>query len=303
MSFSVSILGSSSALPTSERNLTAHLLNVNERFFLIDCGEGTQLQLRKYKAKISRLDHIFITHLHGDHTFGLPGLISTFNLLGRKKTLNIYAHPDLEHIIFQFLSFFIVQLSYPIKFHPLIFNSPQLILENGKMTVHSFPLKHRIPTCGFIFKEKPPLRKIRKELIEFYKISPKDIPDIKKGADFITEEGKCIKNEILTFEPGPAKSYAFCSDTSYTEDIISQISNVDVLYHEATFAHEDQALAQATQHSTAVEAAQIAKLANAKKLILGHFSARYKDVTHLLDQACQIFPNTMVAEDGLKIII
>ncbi len=214
MSLSVLILGSSSALPTSERNLTAHVLNVNERFFLIDCGEGTQLQLRKYKASFSKIDHIFITHLHGDHTFGLPGLISTFNLLGRKKPLHIYAHGDLENMVMQFLLHYIKELSFTLEFHPLIFNSTQLILENENITVQSIPLKHRIPTCGFIFKEKEALRKIKKEMIEFYHIPIKELLKLKKGSDFLTDEGILISNTLLTIDPIPAKSYAFCSDTS-----------------------------------------------------------------------------------------
>lgn len=303
MAFSVLILGSSSALPTSERNLTAHLLNVNERFFLIDCGEGTQLQLRKFKAAFSRIDNIFITHLHGDHTFGLPGLISTFNLLGRKKTLHIFAHNDLEMMLRQFLNHFITDLSFTLEIHPLIFDSPQLIFENKTITVQSFPLKHRIPTCGFLFKEKLPLRKIRKDMIEYYQIPVKEIINIKNGADFITKDGTEVSNSVLTVEPQPAKSYAFCSDTAYNEDIIKTISSVNVLYHEATFADEESELARITFHSTASEAAKIAKLAKTGKLIIGHFSSRYKDINRLYEQASKIFPDTLVAEDGMKIVI
>ena len=303
MSFYVSILGSSSALPTSDRNLTAHVLNVDERFFLIDCGEGTQLQLRKYKARFSRLNHIFITHLHGDHTFGLPGLISSFNLLGRKNALHIYSHPDLEIIINQFLNHYFTQIEFPLVFHPLNYGSPELILEDGRIMVHSVPLKHRIPTCGFVFREKELLKKMKKDMIDYYHIPLKEILNIKKGDDFITDEGISIPNDALTIDPEPSKSYAFCSDTAYFEDIVQSISNVDVLYHEATFADEDVDRAKETFHSTASDAARIAKLANVKKLIIGHFSARYKDVSPLVEQARKIFPETYAAEDGMQIII
>jgi ribonuclease Z len=303
MSFTVTILGSSSALPTSNRNLTAHVLNVDERFFLIDCGEGTQLQLRKFKAKLGRLNHIFISHLHGDHVFGLPGLISSFNLLGRTQTLHIYAHPDLEKILKQFLSYFFVKFEFEIVYHPLNTKHFEQIYEDNKITVSSFPLKHRIPTCGFVFREKDRLKNIRKDAIAYYQIPVREIPQIKKGEDFITTEGLLISNEKLTLDTHPAKSYAFCSDTAYLENIIPYISNVDLLYHEATYAEEDTARASETLHSTSVDAASIALKSNAKKLIIGHFSARYKDETPLVMQARKIFPNTEAAEEGKEIVL
>jgi ribonuclease Z len=303
MSFSVTILGSSSALPTSNRNLTAHLLNVGERFFLIDCGEGTQLQLKRYKAKFSQLNHIFISHLHGDHLFGLPGLVSTFNLLGRKHDLHIYAHPDLETILNQFLAHFYTQLDFAIIYHPLKFNTAHIIYEDKKIIVQSIPLNHRIPTCGFIFKEKPRMRNIKKEMIAYHKIPIKAIVNIKNGEDFITEEGVVIPNDVLTHEPEPLKSYAFCSDTGYTENIIPYIKDVDLLYHEATYSDEDLKRANEYFHSTASQAATIAKLANANRLVIGHFSARYKEIAILVEQARKIFPNTEGAEDGMEITV
>ena len=303
MVFSVTVLGSSSALPTSNRYLTAHVLNVDERFFLIDCGEGTQLQLRKYKAKFSRLNHIFITHLHGDHMFGLPGLISTFNLLGRKHDLHIYAHTNLEKILKQFLAHFFTHLDFQIIFHALNQDYKELIFEDSKISVESFPLKHRIPTCGFIFREKARMKNIRKEMIEYHKIPVREIVNIKRGDDFVTDEGIVIPNSTLTFDQESTRSYAFCSDTAYLENIIPIILNVDLLYHEATFADEDSERALETLHSTASQAATIAKLSNAKKLLIGHFSARYKDVKPLVIQAQKIFPNTLAAEEGLEITL
>jgi ribonuclease Z len=303
MSFRLTILGSGSALPTSNRNLTAHVLNVDERFFLIDCGEGTQLQLRKFKAKLGRLNHILISHLHGDHVFGLPGLISTFNLLGRTQPLHVYAHPDLEKILAQFLSYFFVKMEFPIVYHNLTYNEITQIYEDEKIAIFSFPLIHRVPTCGFLFREKPKLRNIRKDMIEYYKIPIKDIVGIKQGEDFITDEGIQIPNDMLTMEPTPQKSYAFCSDTAYSDKIIPWIHGVDVLYHEATFSAEDTERAKETKHSTAADAATIALKANAKKLILGHFSARYKDENQLIEEAKKIFPGTIAAEDGLEIVI
>jgi ribonuclease Z len=303
MSFTLTILGSSSALPTSVRNLTAHVLNVDERFFLIDCGEGTQLQLRKYKAKFGKLNHIFISHLHGDHVFGLPGLISTLNLLGRETDLHIFSPPNLEKILNPLLNTFIAKNTFRIIYHPLDTKNYQLIFEDNKITVHSIPLVHRIETCGFVFREKPHLRNIKKEYIDYYKIPLREILNIKKGEDFITEDGLLIPNNILTTEPPSLKSYAFCSDTAYSENILPYIANIELLYHEATYSDEDIARAHDTKHSTASEAAQIALKANVKKLIIGHFSARYKDVTPLLEQAQKIFPNSLAAEDGMEIII
>jgi len=303
MVFSVTVLGSSSALPTSNRYLTAHVLNVDERFFLVDCGEGTQFQLRKYKAKFSRLNHIFITHLHGDHMFGLPGLISTFNLLGRKQDLHIYAHANLKKILTQFLSHFFTHLDFQIIFHALNHDSKELIFEDSKISVESFPLKHRIPTCGFLFREKPRLKNIRKDMIEYHKIPVREIVNIKRGDDFITNDGIVIPNSNLTFDQEPGKTYAFCSDSAYFEDILPIIQNVDLLYHEATFSDEDIDRAKETYHSTASQAATIAKLSNAKKLIIGHFSARYKDIMPLIIQAQKIFPNTIAAEEGLEITL
>jgi ribonuclease Z len=301
MAFSVTVLGCSSALPTSDRYLSAHVLNAHERFFLIDCGEGTQLQLRKYKARLSKLDHIFITHMHGDHVYGLPGLLSTFNMLGRKNDLHLYAHASLEKFLTQFLSHFFNKLDFTIVYHYLNPSSREMIYEDNNMTVESFPLKHRIPCCGFVFRERQKLRNIRKDMIDYYQIPLKEIFNIKNGDDFVTTEGLVIANSILTRESAVTKSYAFCSDTAYLEEIVPYIKDVDLLYHEATFADEDLPRALETFHSTATHAATIARLAGVKRLIIGHFSARYKDATPLVEQARKIFPNTEAATEGLEI--
>lgn len=296
MSVSVTILGSNSAIPTPKRNNSAHVLNVNERFFLIDCAEGTQVQLQKYSIKFQRINHIFISHLHADHYLGIFGLISTFNLLGRKKELNIYAHSDLEekmNIIFDKEVF-----CFNIIFHKLNFKSPELILDYKNLLVTSFPLKHRVEVCGFLFKEKIKELNIRKDAISRYNLSVLDIVSIKKGSDFILPDGNIIENSKLTFPPEKPGSYAYCSDTRYLENIISIIKDVDILYHESTFDATDKNLAKKTGHSTSEDAATIAQKSNAGKLIIGHFSARYPNTDKILQQAKNIFPRTFAVKDG-----
>ena len=298
MSFTLNILGSSSALPTSTRFPTAHLLNIDEHFFLIDCGEGTQIQLRKYKLRFGRIHHIFISHLHGDHIYGLWGLISSYGILGRKEDLHIYAPPEIEQIVSNHLYLYENTLPFNIIYHYLNCNRSERIFENDKLFVETIPLKHRIPTCGFLFKEKVRSRNIKKELIELYNIPIREILKIKKGADFVTEDGKVIPNKKLTKPPYNPRSYAYCSDTVFNESIITKIKNVDLLYHEATYKHDLEKLAKETFHSTSMQAATIANKANVKKLLIGHFSARYKDISLLLEEAKSIFENTYAVEDG-----
>jgi len=298
MKFVLTILGSSSALPTSDRFLTAQVLNVNERFFLIDCGEGTQIQLRKCKIPFARIQHIFISHLHGDHVFGLPGLLSTFNLLGRVNDLHIYAHNSLKQIMNQFLGQFYTNLGFKLIYHSLDEENFSRIYEDKSLEVFSFPLKHRIACNGFLFKEKPKMKNIRKEVITTFNIPIKEIVRIKNGADFITEEGEIISNKVLTIEPPKSKSYAFVTDTNFLPDIAEAIKNVDMLYHESTFLQEDEELAKTTGHSTAIEAAKMASISGAKKLLIGHFSTRYKSYNLFLEQALTQFPDVYMAEDG-----
>jgi ribonuclease Z len=299
MSFQLTILGSSSALPTSNRYPTAQALNVLGRFFLIDCGEGTQTQMRKYKIGFSKIDHIFITHLHGDHIFGLIGLISTFVLLGREKDLHIYSHPELKKYINAQLKFLYAgEITYKIVFHPLEYDGEHMIYEDKKVTVYSFPLSHRIPTSGFRFEEKAALPNLRVDKIDEYKIPIRDRQRIKEGGDFITSDGKVIPNAELTINHYKPRSFAFCSDTRYNESYIESVRKVDLLYHEATFAKDNQELAGITFHSTGKDAATVAKKADVGKLLIGHFSARYKNHAPILEEAMEIFPNTQAIMEG-----
>jgi ribonuclease Z len=297
VTFSVTVLGSSSALPTSSRFPSAHVLNVHERLFLVDCAEGTQMQLRRFRIKLAKINHIFISHLHGDHTLGLVGLISTLNLVGRKADLHIFAHAELENNLNYNLKFFIEELNFKIVFHP-IESKHQVIYDDGKLVVESLPLRHRVLSTGFLFTEKRGYPNIRKELIEKYSLSLAEISAIKLGSDFIDSEGAVVPNGELTYFALEPRSYAYCSDTLYSEKIVGLVKNVDLLYHEATFASKDIKLAKLTGHSTAEQAATAAKKAGAGKLIIGHFSSRYKSVEPLLEEAKAIFENTEAVKDG-----
>jgi ribonuclease Z len=287
-------------VPTSNRNPTSHFLNFNEKYFLIDCGEGTQIQLKKFKLRFTRINHIFISHLHGDHYFGLIGLISSFNLLGRKNPLYIYGPPQLKELLDFQLKLADHYIGYKIEFTPLSYDKPQVILDDRRYTVETIVLKHRVACCGFIFREKSKQKNIIKEKIQQYNIALKEIPRIKNGADYIADNGQLIKNSELTIEPPKAKSYAFCSDTIYKESIVEQLKNIDLLYHEATFLSNLKDLAKLTYHSTAEQAASIAKMANVGQLIIGHFSSRYNTTDEFLHEARVVFENTHIAFDGKK---
>lgn len=296
-------MGNSSAIPTSTRYTSAHVLNVHERFFLIDCGEGTQMQLRRYKIRLGKINHIFISHLHGDHTFGLFGLLSSYGILNRKVDLHIYASPELEKIINDNLLAFNIFLPYKLTFHALDCSRSERIYEDENMWVETIPLKHRITTCGFLFREKPKLKNIRKEAIEKYRIPVKEIIRIKEGADFKTSAGQIISNMELTLDPPKPRSFAYCADTAYHKEIITKINNVDLLYHEATYTHDLADRAKEAFHSTSYEAALLASEAKVGKLVLGHFSPRYKNLDILLNEARKVFKNTFIAEEGLTFSI
>jgi ribonuclease Z len=294
----LTILGSSSALPTSERYPSAHVLNVHERLFLIDCGEGTQMQLRKARIRFGKINHIFISHLHGDHIFGLYGLLSTFSLMGRVAPIHLYAPENYRGILISHLNDFDIHLSFEIDFVPLRGKEPVQIMDDKHITATSFPLKHRVPSFGFIFREKPHERNIIKEKITEYKIPGVRIPAIKKGGDFITDNGQIIKNEELTIPPPEPLSYAYCSDTKYFSRLSSFLKGVTLLYHEATFDSTLAKLASITGHSTTLDAAKVAAEAKAGDLIIGHYSARYRTVAPLVEEARSIFPRTFPAIDG-----
>lgn len=294
----LTILGSSSALPTSERYPSAHVLDAHERLFLIDCGEGTQMQLRKNRVRFGKINHIFISHLHGDHIFGIYGLLSSFSLMGRKVPLHLYAPENYQQILRSHLNDFDINLSFEIDFIPLKGNDPFLILDDKYLTVNAFPLQHRIPAFGFLFKEKLSDRNIVKEKIAEFKIPTVRIPAIKKGEDFITPDGSVIPNCELTLPPPEPLSYAYCSDTSYFKRLASFVKGVTLLYHEATFDKSLSKLAEITGHSTTLDAAKTALKADAGSLIIGHFSSRYKSVSFLVEESREIFPQTYAAIDG-----
>ena len=296
--FNIQILGCGSALPTTWHMPSSQLVNINSKLFMIDCGEGTQMQMRKFGARMSKLHSIFISHLHGDHVFGLPGLISTLGLLGRTADLTIYAHKEIEVLLGPVLNFFCRNLSYNVNTVILPKEGFNLLFENKSISISSFPLKHRIASSGFLFKEKEKQRHIKREMIDFYHIPVREINNIKSGADFVTTDGDIIPNSRLTTPSDPPRSYAYCSDTAYDESIVPYIKDVDVLYHEATFAESEILIANKTAHSTAKQAAEIAKMAEVKKLVIGHFSSRYTDLDVLLKESQTVFPMTELANEG-----
>jgi ribonuclease Z len=292
------ILGCYAAAPRTTTHPTAQVLELRNQLFLIDCGEGTQIELRRYGIRFTRIRHIFISHLHGDHFFGLPGLISTFRLLGREQELHIYGPKGIREAITLLLKLGQSWTNYPLIFHELESREPQQILEDESLTVTTIPLKHRIYTNGFLFAEKPGKRKFNAVAARKYGIDRAYYRKIKDGADFTAEDGTLIKNELLTFDPGPVLKYAYCCDTSYNPEMVPYLKNADVLYHEATFLESEALLSQETGHSTATDAARIAKAADVGTLILGHYSTRYKSISPFREEALAIFPNVELAEDG-----
>ena len=297
--FEVNILGCGSAVPTSRHVLSSQVINLRDKLFMIDCGEGTQLQFRSMKLKFQRLNHIFISHLHGDHCFGLIGLISTLGLLGRTADLHIYAQPDAGKIFQPLLNYFCNELTYKVFFHAFNPARNELIFEDRTLKVSTIPLKHRVPCAGFLFEEKSKSPHIIREMIDFYQVPVSRIAAIKAGADFVTPEGEIIANRIFTRPAEPPRKYAYCLDTAYYEKIIPIIEGVDMLYHEATFSHEDIVRAKETYHSSARQAAQIAQAAQVKKLVIAHFSARITDENILLNEAKEVFPDTILANERM----
>ena len=301
MSFKLTILGCSSAIPTIDRNPTAQLLNVNERFFLIDCGEGTQVQLRKYQLSFQRINHIFISHLHGDHYFGLIGLISSMHLLGRNKELHIYAHKQLKDIVDLQLQASNTELNYPLFFHSLPEDDETIIFEDDNIKISNLILDHSIKCSGFLFEEKRSARRIIQSEVVKYNVPFDKMNSLKDGADWINPQGAIITNNILTIPNSLPHQYAFCSDTRYKESLIEKVKGVNLLYHETTFMNDLEDRALQTGHATTSQAAKIAKQSNVKNLLIGHYSQRYRNLEDLLDETKNIFPNSSLSFPGLVI--
>ena len=303
MSFTVTILGSASAKPTPGRHPSAQVVNLHEQHYLVDAGEGTQQQLFRYGINPLRLRAVFLSHLHGDHCFGLLGLISTLNLLGRTADLHIHSPKGLEELLTPMLAFFNYQMTYKIFFHAFETKEAALIYEDRSLTVTTIPLRHRMPCCGFLFAEKPRPNHILRDMIDFYQVPVYELNRIKNGADYVTPEGEVIPNARLTRSSAAPRRYAYCSDTIYLPSITEQIKGVDLLFHEATFAEDAAPRAKETFHTTASQAARIARDAEVKKLLIGHFSARYDDEQVLLDEARAVFPDTQLAKETLCISV
>jgi len=296
--FKVMILGCGSATPTVRHAPTAQVVELRDKFYLIDCGEGTQLQMRRFRVRFNRLNHVFISHLHGDHCFGLPGLVSTLGMLGRTAELVIHAPVGMEAFLSPILAQFCRELPYKVRFNTIDTCKHELVMEDRSVSVFSIPLHHRIPTCGFLFREKPGEPHILREMVDFYNVPLREIKEIKSGKNFVSADGIEIPASRFVRAAAPPRSYAFCSDTAFSTAIIPLITGVDLLYHESTFLDADLPRARETFHSTARQAAEIAARAKVGKLVLGHYSARYEDSAEFRSEAAAVFGNTEVAEEG-----
>lgn len=299
--FNINILGCGSALPTTRHLATSQIVDLRDKLYMIDCGEGTQVQMRRMRVRFGRLAHIFISHLHGDHCFGLPGLISTLGMLGRTGELVVHGPKEVETYLRPVMDLFCRGMEFEVRFNPVNTRSHSLVMEDRSLSVYSIPLKHRIPTCGYLFAEKPKEAHIIREMTDFYQVPVRCMKDIKQGQDYVTPEGEVVPNSRLTRPAAPPKRYAFCSDTAYNRLIIPIIEGADLLYHEATFAECDLARAKETFHSTARQAAEIARDAHVKRLVIGHYSARYEDLSELHREAEAVFPGTILGNEGTVI--
>lgn len=303
MNFELNILGCGSAKPTTRHQPTSQILNVRGKFFMIDCGEGVQTQMQKMGLSMMNIGHIFISHNHGDHVFGLPGLVGTMDLLGRTAELHVHGPLQVGDFIDFLLKTFYTDIGYKLIFHPVDVHQHTLVYEDRSITVYSIPLQHRLPTCGYLFKEKPGLPHIRREMIDAFNIPVSQINNIKAGASWTTEDGTIIPHERLTTPANPPRSYAYCSDTVYLPHLKDILHGVTLLYHEATYMHERALRAEQTRHTTALQAAMLARDAKVEKLCVGHFSASLKDENALLHEAQSVFPNTILANEGLVVSI
>ena len=292
----ITILGNNSAIPAFDRNPTAQVLQTMEESFLIDCGEGTQMQLSKYKIKRSKINHIFISHLHGDHYFGLIGLLTSMSLLNRTQDMHLHAPPELEQLINLQLNFASTHLCFNLHFHPL--QNEGLILDGNKMTVECFKVKHRIDCWGFLFRQKKNPRKLDAERAKIYEIPAAFYENLQQGQDYVTKKGTIVPNEEVTTEAPKGKSYAYCADTIFDESLAEKVKDVDMLYHETTYLKDLHERAAARFHSTTVQAGTIAKKANVKKLLIGHFSSKYESLDEFLNETVEVFENTELAIQG-----
>lgn len=301
MDFELNILGCGSAKPTTRHQPTSQILNVRGKYFLIDCGEGAQTQMQKMGLSMAQIGHVFISHNHGDHVFGLPGLIGTMDLLGRTAELHIHGPQQVGELVAFLLRTYYADIKYQVHFHTVDPHQHALVYEDRSITVHSIPLQHRVPSVGYLFREKPGLPHIRREMIDAFNIPVSQINNIKAGASWTTEDGTVIPHERLTTPATPPRSYAYCSDTVYVPELRDILAGVTLLYHEATYMHERALRAEQTRHTTSVQAATLARDAAVGRLCIGHFSATIKDEDALLREAQAVFPNTILAREGLVI--
>ena len=295
--FRVHILGCGSALPTLRHYPSAQIVEVREKLFMVDCGEGVQMQLRRCHVRFTKVSHVFISHLHGDHCFGLIGMISTFGLVGRTATLHIHANELLNDMLQRQMALFCHDLGYEVVFHPLDATRRDIIYEDRSLTVETIPLTHRLPTCGFLFREKPLLPHIRRDMIDFYQIPTSQIQNIKNGADWTLSDGTVVPNARLVTPADAPRSYAYCSDTRYMPELHKQLKGVSTLYHESTYGEDNLQMAQKYNHSTARQAAMVARDAGVGQLVLGHYSSRYEDETVLLNEAREVFENVRLSNE------
>ena len=301
--FKIHILGCGSALPTLQHNASSQVVEIRGKMFMVDCAEGTQTQLRRSKINFQRLQAVFISHLHGDHCFGLIGMISTFGLMGRTAPLRIYGPKELGPVLDMLITTFCDKLCFEVVFLPVDTKTRAVVYEDRSLTVETIPLQHRVPCAGYLFREKPTLPHIRRDMIDFYGIPFSQINNIKAGADWVTENGEAIANVRLVTPADKPRSYAYCSDTRYVPDLWKEVEGVDVLYHESTYASDYADRARMYFHSTAKEAAEVAKAAHVGKLLLGHYSARYNDESKILKEARAVFPNSFLTKEGMTVFV
>ena len=296
--FKVHILGCGSALPTLHHMASSQVVELRDKQFMVDCGEGTQVQIRRSRINFNKIQAVFISHIHGDHCFGLIGMISTFGLQGRKSPLQVYAPAALGPMLQSQIELFCQHLSFEVVFHAIDTEKTDVIYEDRSLTVSTIPLQHRLPTCGFLFREKPTLPHIKRDMIDYLEIPVSQINNIKNGAGWTTPDGRTYSHEELTTPAEPTRAYAYCSDTRYVPTLHELVAGVDLLYHESTYCRDSQHRAEAYWHSTAADAATVAREAGVKKLLLGHYSSRYPDENAFLDEAREIFPESYLTNEN-----